>query len=179
MRFSVPEIKIRKSSQRVITMGIKMKNAVISLLAAFACALVVAGCASAPSGDQFKTVATPADGKAIIYVYRPNEYVAKAITLPVLLDGKKIAEIGNTGFFKVPVEPGEHRIVTETGSMIDDPITLNVNSGDIKFLRLNLRRNDPMGFSVSIYFTDMQRQLAEPELRSTSEEVKRYYGPKL
>jgi hypothetical protein len=152
-----------------------LKNSLPALVVVL---MLLGGCATAPSGSKFSGVAVPAADKAMLYVYRPNDYYAKAITFPLLLDNKKVADIGSAGFIKIPVAPGSHTLVTETASMIDDPITVAVKGGEIKFLRVSMNKHDPMGFSVSIYFKDVVRQLAEPEMIDTSEEVARYYGPK-
>jgi hypothetical protein len=139
--------------------------------------VVVAGCAAAPSGAKYNATAKPAEGRALIYVYRPNMMYGKLITFPVLMNHQKVADVGNSAFFKVPVAPGSYTFVTDTQG-IDDPITVDVKAGDIKFIRMAVRKNDPMGFVQSLYFTEELRQLAEAELPNMSEEVERYVGPR-
>jgi hypothetical protein len=146
-----------------------------SLLAVWLVVLV--GCASAPSGDKFGATAKPAEGKALVYVYRPNMMYGKLTTFEVKMNDKKVADIGNAAFFKIPVAPGTYTFLTEHQG-IDDPITVTVKAGEIKFLRMAVRKNDPMGFVQSLFFTETLPQLAEAELPNMSEETTRYYGPK-
>lgn len=81
--------------------------------------LLLSGCASVPmasaaADQQAKSFATTA-GKSNIYVYR-NEYFGAAIRMPVMIDDRMVGETGANTYILATVDPGEHKIVSQSES---------------------------------------------------------------
>ena len=138
--------------------------------------VVLQACASAPNGPEFSLGEGVSDSKGVIYVYRPPKNYASAVTFALFMNETKIADIAQKGYVKVEVDPGSYIFETKT-SAIDEPITVDVGSGESKYLRLSIKVHDPLGFSASYYFEPKSFSDAEHEISNTRREVDRYYGP--
>lgn len=84
----------------------------------------LAGCASAPLASPeedaaSKTFAPPPEGKAGLYVFR-NHWLGHALIKTVYLDGQPIGDTGNKMFLHRFVEPGPHKLSSESEFGNDD-----------------------------------------------------------
>lgn len=151
-----------------ITTG-HIKAVTMAILFSMLCA-----CASAPSGPQFSSLKEPSPGKARIYIYRPDVYYGKAITYSVLLNKKKISDIGNLGFFTIELDPGKYTIEPDTQS-IDNSLDIILVENSVTFLRLKTNERPPLCFCTSLQFEVIEKNMALIELKNTREEVSRVY----
>ena len=81
-------------------------------------AACLAGCGSAPlappkADTLAKLMLPPAEGKAVIYVFR-NSPPSAGWTIHVTLDGKDMGVTGGQTYFRWEVSPGEHMIISKT-----------------------------------------------------------------
>ncbi len=143
-------------------------------LALIAVALFLTACASAPSGDQFSGVGAAKEDKALVYIYRPDVYYGKATTYPVLLDENKIADIANRGFFSIELDPGTYSIRPDTPS-IDHDLSVEVEAGEITYLRLTTNEKPAFCFCTSLQFEVVEELIAVNQMADTREEIERVY----
>ena len=103
------------------------------------CALLLAalasGCASVPMAtperdSTAKSFAVKPD-KANIYVYR-NETMGAAIKMPIVLNGRLVADTGSKTFLLLEVPPGKHTIVSKTET--DSTLMINAAAGRNYFI---------------------------------------------
>ena len=106
----------------------------------FACCVLtsLAGCASVPLASPeadaaSKTFAPPPAGKAGLYVFR-NTWVGQSLTKSVYLDGQLIGETSNKVFLHRLVEPGQHKLSTES-EFGDNDLEWNAVAGQNHFFR--------------------------------------------
>jgi len=95
----------------------------MNLKTTLACALLataagLAGCGHAPlapaSADTTaKLMQPPAQGRAVIYLFR-NSPPSAGWVIPVTLDGKDMGVTGAQTYFRWEVGPGEHMIISRT-----------------------------------------------------------------
>ena len=106
----------------------------------FACALLslaagLAGCGSAPlaspRADTLAKQMLPAEGKAVIYLFR-NSPPSAGWTIPVTLDGKDMGKTSADTYFRWSVEPGEHIIISYTETA--DGLVINAEPGHIYYV---------------------------------------------
>ena len=138
--------------------------------------LALAACSSMPSGPKFQGVSvTPRPSESVLYVYRPNAYYGMAVTYSILLNDKKIADLGNDGYFPLAVEPGHYSIRPDTDG-IDHPYEFDAESGETVFLRLKVNRKPALCFCTSLEFEQVDKSVAVGELAATRKETERVYG---
>ena len=138
--------------------------------------LALTACSSMPSGPKFGGVdVTAGPSESILYIYRPNAHYGIAVTYPVLLNGKKIADLGNDGYFPLAVEPGRYSIQTDTDG-IDHAYEFEAESGETHFLRLKVNRKPAICFCSSMEFEQVGEPHAVGELAATRKEIERVYG---
>jgi Protein of unknown function (DUF2846) len=95
---------------------------------------------SAPPAPTAAAEATPAaparaEGKAVVFVYRPGKFVGRALEPSVFCDGVEVARMDNGRYFVLLLEPGEHRVhTTEEYKRID----LKLGAGEVAFVRFRL-----------------------------------------
>ena len=85
------------------------------------CALVLVGGLTAcgiaplapPKEDTLAKQMVPAEGKAVIYLFR-NSPPSAGWTIPVTLDGNAMGVTGAQTYFRWEVSPGEHVIISKT-----------------------------------------------------------------
>ena len=81
-------------------------------------ALSLVGCASvpktAPELDLAAKTFTPAEGKAALYIVRPNSALGAAVALPVNIDGRELGSTARGTYLMLEVEPGKHTISSKT-----------------------------------------------------------------
>lgn len=105
-------------------------------LAAFATALVLAGCASVPMGDAqqdmaLKAFKAPAADKAGIYVFR-NESMGAAVRMDVIIDGTNIGETAANTYFYREVAPGKRTIQSKAENT--DTLEVDVKGGTLTYI---------------------------------------------
>lgn len=97
----------------------------------------------APKQDAPAPAATPAsaatparaDGKAVVFVYRPGKMVGKALEPSVFCDGVEVARMDNGRYFVLLLDPGEHRIhMTQDNKRVD----LKLGAGEVAYVRIKI-----------------------------------------
>ena len=141
----------------------------MTLKSVFACALLslaagLSGCGSAPlappKADTLAKQMLPAEGKAVIYLFR-NSPPSAGWTIPVTLDGKEMGVTGGQTYFRWEVSPGEHMIISKTHTW--SGLMVNVEPGHMYYVWQDIG----IGFFVptsELRFVD--RVTAEVNLRS-------------
>jgi hypothetical protein len=115
----------------------------ITGISAIALAVVlVAGCAPLPMADagsaaQAKTF-TPSPDRANVYVYR-NQYLGAAVRMAITADGKEIGITRGKTYLLLPLEPGQHTIVSQGQASL--PLKLVVAAGKNYFVRQEVTHN--------------------------------------
>jgi len=79
-----------------------------------ALSITIIGCASVPLApletDALVKNMTPLPGKALLYVYRDNQFLGSGIVLDVYIDEQRIrGKLAVGTYIAVVLEPGEHR----------------------------------------------------------------------
>jgi hypothetical protein len=92
--------------------GMKVrKNIVITVALLFTVVLLFTSCATTSSQIAFHEEVIAGDqNDALIYVYRIPSFVGSAVSLPVQVDGKKVAVLKQKAYVVFRVTPGEHEI---------------------------------------------------------------------
>ena len=141
----------------------------MTLKSVFACALLtlaagLSGCGSAPlappKADTLAKQMLPAEGKAVIYLFR-NSPPSAGWTIPVTLDGKEMGVTGGQTYFRWEVSPGEHMIISRTHTW--SGLMVNAEPGHMYYVWQDIG----IGFFVptsELKFVD--RVTAEVNLRS-------------
>jgi hypothetical protein len=76
-----------------------------------------------------------ADGKAVVFVYRPGKLVGKALEPSVFCDGVEVARMDNGRYFVLLLTPGEHRIhMSQDNKRVD----LKLGAGEAAFVRIKI-----------------------------------------
>src|SRR5215510_4358273 len=91
-------------------------------------ALALSGCASlaTPETDALAKLMRPVEGKAVIYVFRNEEYSAP-FKIGMSLDGKDMGSTRANTYFRWSVEPGQHILVSH--SQNNAPLVLDTEAG--------------------------------------------------
>lgn len=146
-----------------------------SLLARFsiiASALIaLSACSSIASGPVFTEKELVPTGQSVVYIFRPAQYHSSAVKFPFQIDEEQVGTIGNSSYLVVAVEPGEHEFRTAHSMYNDKPLTLTTEADKSYFLRVNIRQNDPLNISVTLYLDEVEEELAELELRECRKEA--------
>ena len=108
-----------------------------SVLMVGAMMLVVAGCASVPLADtaedaRLKSFPAPPDGTAALYIFRDSHFGA-ALKKTVIIDSTPIGESAPMTYFYTTVEPGSHRISTES-EFGENDLVIEVEEGENYFI---------------------------------------------
>ncbi len=106
-------------------------------LIALTLSLLLAGCASGPSYDEYAgniDAVDPAKGR--IYVYR-TATLGAAIQPAVRLNGSEVGKAKPKGFFYVDVDPGDYTISCSTEA--ERNLSLNVGAGETRYVRLEVK----------------------------------------
>jgi hypothetical protein len=87
-------------------------NHVIKIALLSAVALMFTSCASTTSSQIafHEEVFARDQNDAIVYVYRIPSFVGSAVSLPVQVDGKKVAALKQKAYAVFHIAPGEHEI---------------------------------------------------------------------
>ena len=89
----------------------------------------------APAAPPAAAAPARADGKAVVFVYRPGKYAGKALEPSVFCDGVEVARMDNDRYFVLLLAPGEHRIhMTQDNKRVD----LKLGAGEAAFVRVKI-----------------------------------------
>ena len=92
---------------------------------------------AAAAQDAAAAAAAPAraDGKAVVFVYRPGKLVGKALEPSVFCDGVEVGRMDNGRYLVLLVDPGEHRIhMTQENKRVD----FKLGAGEAAFVRIKI-----------------------------------------
>jgi len=131
--------------------------------------VAVGGCSSMPSGPKFSGVEAANEGAAKVYIYRPERLFMRAAPFKVMLNERKVVELGNNGYLTLEVQPGKHTIVTDT-TVIDEKTAFRVARGETRFLRLGLDRKPAICYCSRFQFELVKRDRAISELKNMRRE---------
>lgn len=100
------------------------------------------GCASVPMATVQddavrKEFSMPGEGNAGVYVYRNSNFGA-ALKKTVYVDGKLLGETAPMTFFYTEIQPGEHKLSTES-EFGENDLVLQAESGKNYFVRQAIR----------------------------------------
>ncbi|EGQ7981960.1 DUF2846 domain-containing protein [Vibrio vulnificus] len=114
-----------------------MKNKIILCSAVLA---VLSGCASVPMvdselSDQAKQFEAPTEGKAGVYVYRPESGIGGALKKDVHIDGECIGETAPGVFFYHEVDGDKEHIVSTESEFSPNEVTLFTEQGRLYFVQ--------------------------------------------
>lgn len=131
--------------------------------------VVLVGCTSAsgPLYAEKDNLREPAPGKALVYVYRVDTFIAATVTADILDNGKNVGAVNVGGYIVFGADPGEHALLTET-SRIDKTVYLSVEAGKTYYIRLDY---DAGMWTGTFLIRNIPEDEALPQLRAT-----RYQG---
>jgi hypothetical protein len=113
----------------------KTRIAVIIALGGLLLSLIV-GCAGTTS---FQKVDVD-QGKALIYVFRPESAFARGEMFKLAVNGAMKGMLLINGYLPVPVDPGEVTLAVFKNSLITKPLlaelALNVKAGDVYYIKV-------------------------------------------
>ena len=90
---------------------------------------------AAAAAPAAATTPARAEGKAVVFVYRPGKLVGKALEPSVFCDGVEVGRMDNGRYFVLLVEPGEHRIhMTQDNKRVD----FKLGAGEAAFVRIKI-----------------------------------------
>jgi len=131
--------------------------------------LILVGCTSAsgPLFTESHSKQAPAPGKALVYVYRVDTFIAATVTADFLDNGKNVGAVNVGGYISYETDPGPHELLTET-SRIDKAVYLSMEAGKTYYLRLDY---DPGMWTGTFLIRNIPENEALPQLQAT-----RYQG---
>ena len=98
--------------------------------------LVVLSICSCASGHKFVSPLPPLSDAAILYVFRPNS-PPYALRPTILINGVKIAELTNMGYFNINLKPGKYSVEADWSSLSsvqDKKITFDAEKGHTYYI---------------------------------------------
>lgn len=96
-----------------------------------AIALMALGCAA--GGTAFQPAEEIAEGKALVYIYRPNSMIGGAIRYHVAAGDKRIVYVIRGGYYPYLAEPGETEFWARTEGKAS--VTKDIEPGKTYYLR--------------------------------------------
>ena len=148
-------------------------SGVLGIVATGILAGMLTGCASTPSGETFSKLAEPRADRALLYLYRPDEYYGKALAFTVVVDGQEKGNIGNGGYLIIPLSAGKRVIGIKGLGYKDEPREVEAQQGGIHFLRVATKRGFG-GFSATLTLETEVESKAVTDLASLNREPERY-----
>ena len=91
-----------------------MKSHAIAIAMLLGSVYVLSGCAA--GGAAFVPAVAPPEGKALVYIYRPDSIVGGAIRYHVAEGDKRIVYLIRGGYFPYLADPGEREFWARTES---------------------------------------------------------------
>ena len=108
------------------------KTVVISCLLGLA---LITGCAA--TGPTYTAMETIPEGKALVYIYRPQKFMGGGVYFDVHAGNRhahqEIVTLKNGGYFPYITDPGEMELWAKTEST--SSVTLDLNAGDTSYVR--------------------------------------------
>ena len=152
----------------------RTKTAMIGSLAS----MLLAGCASTPSGQAFSRLVEPRAERALLYLYRPDDHYGMALTFTVVVDGHEKGDIGHAAYMIIPVDPGKHTIQIHGSGYKDEPRQLDTSKGAIEFMRVATAKGFG-GFSATLTLEPEGRTKAVTDLAGLKREPERFLDEEL
>lgn len=104
--------------------------------------VLLQGCTTMASGPQFQPGASPAEGQALLYVFRPDQDYARAVAPDMTVDGDKVGTIQNAGYVALKVAPGQHTVDIPHNFWNWDnhcaPATVQTKAGETHYVQIEL-----------------------------------------
>ena len=141
-------------------------------------AVLLAGCASTPSGEAFSRLVEPRAERALLYLYRPDDHYGMALKFAVVVDGKEKGDIGHAAYMIIPVDPGKHTIQIHGLGYKDEPKELDTYKGAIEFLRVATAKGFG-GFSATLTLEAEGSSKAVTDLAGLKREPERFLDEEL
>jgi len=130
--------------------------------------LILSGCsATLLKGPQFKSAKPPKAEESLVYFYRPNS-TPFLLSPDLLVNGKKILELGNQGYSYVYLKPGDYDIKVAWSFMSGRPDLegkIKVEGGKTYFIRshghvsYNTITYSASGYLDSVSTTDALKEI--------------------
>jgi len=92
---------------------------------------LVLGCAA--SGASFRPIESIPEGKAVVYIYRPNSLIGGGIRYHVAVGNQRIVYLIRGGYFPYLAEPGETEFWARTEAK--ETITSDFKAGEVYYLK--------------------------------------------
>ncbi len=108
----------------------------LRLLALLVVAIALSACSA--TGPVFTRHTDPASGEALIYLYRPNRWTARAGAPQIFINGQKSIKLLNKGYTAAYVVPGKIDILARWSVLWESrhmSTLLNANSGTTHYVR--------------------------------------------
>lgn len=93
--------------------------------------LFEAGCAA--SGAAFQSIGQTPEGKALVYIYRPNSMLGGAIRYHVAVGDERIVYLIRGGYFPYLADPGETEFWARTEAKTS--VSENLRAGQTYYLK--------------------------------------------
>jgi hypothetical protein len=93
--------------------------------------VVFTGCGSGPNDIKSET---DEEKLSVIIIHRPFDYVGGDIKFSIILDGKKVGEVGDFEDCTIKITNGNHNIYTRAGLKKSNQINFQINSEEKIFI---------------------------------------------
>ncbi|MAL79548.1 MAG: hypothetical protein CMN55_10630 [Sneathiella sp.] len=98
--------------------------------------LILVGCtATGPKFSDHNAGLKPEPGKALVYVYRLDQFRGVGVTSPFLDNGKQVGILNAGGYITFQTDPGEHEFRTDV-HVVDEAMLLDVVEGQTYYLKI-------------------------------------------
>ena len=101
--------------------------------------VILAGCTATGPTFSEQSSATPdlkpEPGKALVYVYRLDQFRGSGVTSPFLDNGQQVGSLNRGGYITFQTDPGMHEFRTDVIA-VDEPLTLDVVEGQTYYLKI-------------------------------------------
>ena len=98
--------------------------------------LILVGCtATGPKFSDHNAGLKPEPGKALVYVYRLDQFRGGGVTSPFLDNGKQVGILNAGGYITFQTDPGEHEFRTDV-HVVDEAMLLDVVEGQTYYLKI-------------------------------------------
>jgi len=121
-----------------------MKVKILCLCLLLALALLICGCATTTKIVPPFNASTPPEGRAIVYFYRPAEFVASMVAPKVFDNNNYVFALANGKYVEYVTNPGRHEFKTDTMN-IDEPVSFAIKPDETHYLRLDYKMGTFIG----------------------------------
>ena len=105
--------------------------------------------ASSALGPSTRVASHPAQGVACIRIVRGDALAYRARKYAILVDGQKVAEVGNASSVDVAVQAGEHAVAARVDFIRSDPFSVAVAPGETAVIDLATPELKDVGAQLS------------------------------